>query len=227
MSQLALPLKLDDHAVFESFHAGGNEPVVAYLSDTVEQVQRPGGWIWGASSSGRSHLLQAVCAKAGDRAQYVPVADIAAAGPDILEGLDRREFVCLDDVDQVAGTESWEFGLFGLWNAMSDSGGVLICAASAPPRDCGFRLPDLESRFARLAVFQLHSLDDDERIAALQLRAKHRGLELPEDTATYLISRSRRDMTSLYALLDRLDSEALKAQRRLTIPFVRDVLSAD
>jgi hypothetical protein len=31
-------------------------------------------------------------------------------------------------------------------------------------------------------------------------------------------------MASLYALLDKLDLEALRAQRRLTIPFVKDVL---
>ena len=31
-------------------------------------------------------------------------------------------------------------------------------------------------------------------------------------------------MASLYALLDKLDTEAMKAQRRLTIPFVREVL---
>jgi chromosomal replication initiation ATPase DnaA len=31
-------------------------------------------------------------------------------------------------------------------------------------------------------------------------------------------------MASLYDLLDKLDLEALRAQRRLTIPFVRAVL---
>ena len=31
-------------------------------------------------------------------------------------------------------------------------------------------------------------------------------------------------MASLYLARDRLDAEALKAQRRLTIPFVREVL---
>ena len=61
----------------------------------------------------------------------------------------------------------------------------------------------------------------------LQLRAQHRGLELPDETAAYLIRRSRRDMASLYGLLDKLDLEALRAQRRLTIPFVRDVLKQD
>ena len=31
-------------------------------------------------------------------------------------------------------------------------------------------------------------------------------------------------MASLYDVLDVLDEEALRAQRRLTVPFVRDVL---
>jgi DnaA family protein len=91
-------------------------------------------------------------------------------------------------------------------------------------RECPVVLPDLQSRLARLPVFQVQALGDDERVAALQLRAQHRGLDLPDDTARYLLKRSRRDMASLYALLDKLDLEALRAQRRLTIPFVKGVL---
>jgi DnaA family protein len=40
------------------------------------------------------------------------------------------------------------------------------------------------------------------------------------------MARSKRDMRSLYELLDKLDLEALRAQRRLTIPFVKDVLQS-
>ena len=104
------------------------------------------------------------------------------------------------------------------------SGRALVVAAAMSPRECPVDLPDLQSRLARLATFQVRSLDDEQRIAALQLRARHRGLELPDDTASYLLSRNRRDMASLYELLDKLDLEALRAQRRLTIPFVREVL---
>ena len=227
MSQLALPLNLQDHAVFESFMSGGNESVVAYLEETVSLAAGPGGWLWGAASTGKSHLLQAVCARVGDRAQFVPLADMEPAGPGILDGLESREFICLDDVDRVAGRDDWELGLFALSNAIADRKGVLIVSADAPPRECPFVLADLASRFARLTVYQLRPLDDDQRVAALQLRADHRGLQLPDETAKFLMTRRRRDMTSLYALLDRLDHEALKAQRRLTVPFVRDVLSQD
>jgi DnaA family protein len=51
-----------------------------------------------------------------------------------------------------------------------------------------------------------------------------RGLELPDETWHWLQRRLPRDMRTLYGLLDTLDEAALAAQRRLTIPFIREVL---
>jgi DnaA family protein len=226
LSQLALPLTLQDHAVFESFLADGNEALVAFLGSAVESGTGPGCWIRGGSATGKTHLLQAVCERAGDSAQFVPIMELGPGGPGFLDGLDSRRFVCLDDVHSVAGDSAWELALFALINALTDSGGVLICSATAAPRDCGFALADLVSRFSKLPAFQLYELDEQQRIRALQLRAGHRGLDLPAETANYLLTRSKRDMSSLYRLLDKLDTEALKAQRRLTIPFVREVFRA-
>ena len=122
------------------------------------------------------------------------------------------------------GTSAWEEALFALCNEVLDAERSLVVSAAMSSRECPIVLPDLQSRLARLATFQVQSLGDDERVQAMQLRAKLRGLDLPDETARYLLSRSRRDMASLYELLDKLDSEALRAQRRLTIPFVKEVL---
>lgn len=227
MSQLALPLQLADHAVFASFFDSGNETLVATLTDLAAGGAGHGCWLWGAASTGKTHLLQAVCDKAGDRAIYVPLSMFADAGPEILEGLASRELICIDDADHVVGQAAWEMALFDLSNQIFDVGAQLIVAAASAPRECAIELADLQSRFAKLPVFQLHVLDEDERVKALQLRSKHRGLDLPDDTARYLLKRSRRDMTSLYEVLDRLDREALRAKRRLTIPFVRNVLEGE
>ncbi|MGI9247618.1 MAG: DnaA regulatory inactivator Hda [Woeseiaceae bacterium] len=227
MNQLVLPLRLADHAVFASFYGHGNEALVATLIELACGAADGAGhgcWLWGATSTGKTHLLQAVCDRAGDRSVYIPLLSFAAAGPGILEGLASRELVCVDDVENVAGDADWESALFDLCNQVFDAGGQLIIAASTSPRECPIRLPDLASRLSRLPVFHVHELDDEQRVVALQLRARHRGLELPGETARYLLKRSRRDMASLYELLDRLDLEALRLQRRLTIPFVRDVL---
>ena len=227
MSQLALPLQLADHAVFASFLDHGNETLVSTLVGLSSGDAGQGCWLWGSPATGKTHLLQAVCDQAGDRSVYLPLDMLAAAGPEILEGLASRGLVCIDDIDHVAGQDEWEVALFNLFNDLQESGGQLIVSACSAPRESGIVLADLASRMSRLPVFQIRALDEQQRAAALQLRARHRGLELPDDTAAYMLKRSRRDMASLYGLLDRLDLEALRAQRRLTIPFVRDVLQQD
>jgi DnaA family protein len=226
VSQLVLPLRLADHAIFASFLSAGNEALVALLSELADGSDGPGCWLWGAAATGKTHLLQAACDRAGDRSVYLPLAELNDTSPELLEGLASRELVCLDDIDAVVGDAAWEEALFDLYNQIHDAQGHLVVAASMSPRECPVVLADLKSRLTRLPTFQLRSLDEAERVLALQLRAKHRGLDLPGDTARYLINRSRQDMASLYSLLDKLDLEALRAQRRLTIPFVREVMQA-
>lgn len=228
MSQMALPLQLADHAVFASFLNDGNETLVAALEQMAygHEASRYGGWLWGSQATGKTHLLQAVCAAAGDRAAYVPMSLLHEAGPAILEGLTRRDLICIDDIDFVAGEVAWETGLFSLCNQALDTESELLVSASSAPRESKFQLADLRSRLTRLPAFHVATLSEEARVAALQLRSRHRGLELPGDTARYLLKRSRRDMASLYEVLDRLDREALRAKRRLTIPFVRGVLQS-
>jgi len=88
-------------------------------------------------------------------------------------------------------------------------------------------LRDLASRLAGGLVLTLQALTEPEQISALQLRAKLRGFDLPDETAAYMLRRLPRDMTSLYKRLDELDEASLVAQRRLTIPFVRGVIDKD
>ena len=227
MSQLALPLQLADHAVFASFHASGNETLVAALQRLAGGEPGPGCWLWGPPASGKTHLLQAVCDLAGDRSIYLPLDMLADVGPGILEGMADRALICIDDIDRIAGDSAWETALFSLCNDLLERSGQLVVSAAAAPRESGIRLADLASRLSRLPVFQVRVLDETERAAALQLRASHRGLELPDETAGYLLRRTARDMASLYELLDKLDLAALRAQRRLTVPFVRGVLQQD
>ena len=225
MTQMALPLRLADHAVFESYLPGENDALVAALRELATADAGHGYWLWGPAASGKTHLLQATCEKAGDQAVYLPLRMLAAGSPEILDGLASRALICIDDIDSVAGDPAWEQALFGLCNEVLDADRSLVVSASMTSRECPIGLPDLQSRLARLATFQVHTLSDENRIRALQLRAELRGLDLPDDTAQFLLKRSRRDMASLYELLDKLDLEALRAKRRLTIPFVKQVLS--
>jgi DnaA family protein len=222
--QLPLGVRLSDRARFESFVAGANGAALA----AVRQLVAPGGagvvYLWGPPGSGRSHLLQAACAASGE-AVYLPLEALAALGPGVLDGAGLPACVCVDDLQVVAGDPAWERAVFFAWREVEARGGRLLIAASAAPQGLGLGLADLSSRLAASSVYALRPLDEAGQREALQLRARLRGLVLPEETASYLLRRYPRDMTSLLALLERLDLEALSAQRRLTVPFIRQALA--
>jgi DnaA family protein len=228
MRQIPLGLRLPDRAVFASFLPGRNAEALAHAQRLAAGECAGLTWLCGPSGAGKTHLLQAVCAAASERmrAGYVPLAQIRSLGVGVLEGLPQLDCLCLDDIDAVSGQGEWERGIFGLLHELQDAGGRLITAAQAPPRLLSWALPDLGSRCAAGAVLQLRVLDEAEQQQALKLRARLRGFELPDETLQWLQRRFPRDMTSLYELLDTLDEAALVAQRRLTIPFIREVLSA-
>lgn len=226
MDQLPLGLRLADRAVFATFWPQGNEQLLAHLRDIAAGGAAGMSWLAGPHASGKSHLLQASCAHApaARRCGFFPLARLRGLGPAALEGLPRLDLVCLDDVQLAAGDAHWEAALFGLYRGIEESGGSLIAAAPERPTALPWGLKDLASRFAAATIHTLRPLDEAAQRDALMLRAGVRGFELPEDVARWLQRRYPRDMATLYQLLDTLDSAALVAQRRLTVPFIRSVL---
>ena len=220
MKQLPLGVRPRAHAVFASFAAGPNSELVAAL----EGPGRDPLWLWGNSGSGKTHLLQAVCAHAGEGAAYFPLDRSARLPPEALGGYARCRVLCIDDAHAVAGDLDWERALFRLFNEASESHCRLIFAAAAAPRQIGWRLEDWSSRAGACVVYQVRDLDETGRGEAMRLRAKQRGLELPAETLDYLMKRMPRDLRSLFDILDELDEASLVAQRRLTVPFIRDAL---
>jgi DnaA family protein len=223
--QMPLAVRLRDRAVFESFYPGANAESIAHLQQVARTERRSVSWLFGPDASGKTHLLQAVCAQAGASAVYLPLAELAELGPETLEGWQESRWLCLDDIEAVIGQLAWERALFNLYREAEERGASLIVAAQVPPLSLAFALADLGSRFSAADLLPIKRLEEEEQRAALRLRAQMRGLELPEEAALYLQRRFPRDMDSLYALLDTLDEAALEAGRRLTVPFIRDVLA--
>jgi DnaA family protein len=230
MRQLALGVQLRVTLRFASYNTGANAAAVLGLTRAARAAGGPPLWLYGPAGVGRTHLLQAACAEAGERgrrAGYLPLADLADQPAGLLGGLEGLDLVALDDLQLIAGRADWERALFTLYNELVERGGGLVCAADVPPAALPIRLPDLASRLAAAVVWRLQPLAEAEQAAALCSRARLRGLELPDETLQYLLRRAPRDFASLCRLLDELDTQALAAQRRLTVPFVREVLGRE
>jgi len=131
--------------------------------------------------------------------------------------------VCLDGVEAVAGRRDDEVALFHFHNRARAAGARVIYAASAMPTALPLVVPDLVSRLEQCTRLALAPLDEAGRRDVLVRRANRRGLELDEAVLDYLFRRVGRDLGTLTALLDRLDRESLAAQRRITVPFLRQM----
>jgi DnaA family protein len=226
MKQLTLGVQLKERATFASFLTARNVELVEHLRLLAQGAPPGSTWIAGPHTAGKSHLLQAVCAAtpAGKRAAYLPLESLLPFGPAALEGAELLDVACYDDVQSVAGLDDWEHCLFSLWQRAQERNTTLLFAARENPAQVPFALADLKSRLASSAVFAVRELNDEEQIEALHLRAHLRGFELPPETARYLQRRFPRDMRTLCEILDTLDDAAFVAQRRLTVPFIRDVI---
>lgn len=226
--QLALDLRWDRACELDSYVATDAGAVLAAVRAAAAGAGPP-VLLYGAPGSGKSHLLQAACSEAhggGRAAVYLRLAEARAAmAPEVLEGFEGLGLVALDQWEAVAGERAWEEALLHCFNRCRESGATLLMAARRRPADLGLLLPDLASRLQWGLVLRLAPLDDPGRRRALALRAQRRGLDLPRETLDYLLTRESRDPAHLFGLLDRLDRASLAAGRRLTVPFVREVLA--
>jgi DnaA-homolog protein len=226
MEQLPLGVRLRAASSFASFQPGGNAAVIAALEARARDPRLPPLWLWGPPGSGRSHLLQASCARAGEHARRAGYLPLAAEWPTaaVIGGFEALDLVCLDDLDRVSGDPAWQRALFAFYNEIAERGGNLVVSAACPPQALDIELPDLRSRLSASVVWKLRPLAEADQAAALHARARALGIELSEDTLQFLQRRLPRDLGALCEALDRLDGAALAQQRRLTVPFVRAVL---
>jgi DnaA family protein len=224
--QLALQLRMPPDQRFDTFVAAP-PAALAQLRALARGESRESVYVEGAHGTGKSHLLRATCAEAdaqGRRVAYLPLAPLRGRMREATELVAGRDLVAIDGLETIAGERVDEVALFDLHNRARADGIGLLYAADAAPVALGFVLPDLISRLAQCHRIALSPLNDEGRREALRLRARHRGVAFDEAAIDWLLTRSSRDLSDLSAIFERLDRASLAAQRRITVPFLRDVL---
>ena len=226
MRQLPLDIQLRIDATFDNFIAGRNQALLTHLRQMAQAPAQQFLFWHGAQGSGCTHLAHALTASVSQhrlRAVYLPLR-WPNLEPDHLDGLEFCDLVVLDDVDQVSQQMDWCVALFRLFNAIKDRSGALALCAHIPPAEIACALADWQTRLSSTTVFAIHELNDDEKAALLMRRATELGLHLGADNAAFLLNRKSRAIPELLTALDKLDAASLAEQRRLTLPFIKQVL---
>lgn len=225
-TQLPLALRYPPDQRFETF-VGAPDGALAQLR-AAASGHAGVLYLQGPAGTGKTHLALAACAAAeadaSRRSGYLPLASATGRLRDALGALHGNDFIALDGIDAVAGDRGDEIALFDFHNRAHDSGKTVLYTACALPKDLPLALPDLRSRLSQAARIVLLPLDDPSRREVLRLRAQRRGLAIEDAAIDWLLNRTGRDLSSLTALLDKLDQASLAAQRRITVPFLRQVL---
>ncbi len=231
-NQLTLNVNLRDGFRFKSFYVAPeseNAEILGILQNIASFSESSQNILWGEMHSGKTHLLQACCAKVTDLhdvISYIPLKDMASFGVDVLTGLSFSKLIALDDIDHVIGNKNWEVAIFNLINQCRESGQYLLMSSTQNPRLLDCILPDLASRLIWGGSYQIKALADADKPRALQARAEQRGFKLTDRVIDYLYRRYPRDIESLMMLLDKLDKESLRQKAVITVPFVREVLNS-
>ncbi len=225
MKQIALDLGLAPGPTLASFFAGPNEAALRHLqwwadSPTPSPVPT---YLWGASGSGKSHLLKSVREALREHGASVGWLDASVhEPPEFNEGWAA---VLMDDVQLYTPVQ--QHAAFNWFvNALTPKSGHprwVLAAGALPPADLQLR-EDLRTRLGWGHVFALHVLSEPERRAVLRQQADARGIFLRDEVVDFMLTRFSRDLDSLVQLLDQLDSYALQTQRAITIPLIKSML---
>jgi DnaA family protein len=226
MKQLALDIGMASGPTLASFRPGPNraalDHLLLWLAPPVRLSRSPvPTYLWGATGSGKSHLLTAMRQALSQRGELVGWMDPSVSEPPAFN--DAWSAVLIDDVDRLQALQ--QHVAFSWMVQAQTADCAILVAGNAPPADLCLR-EDLRTRLGWGHVFALHPLGEAERRAVLRQSADARGIFLSDEVMDYMLSRFTRDLGNLVALLDELDAFSLQAQRPITVPLLKRMLDA-
>ena len=219
-SQSLLPVGLTDYPSFSNYLPFQNHHTVEELINFLGHDRASICYIWGPSGSGKTHLLYASC-RITPASVYIPLLDLQLQ-PEMLDGLESYNLVCVDDIHSVATQLHWEKRLFSLFEELKARSNRLVVSSNTPVNMLNFSIDDLRNRFSSRQVLKLQSASEKEKIEILIDRAARRGLRIDESVVHYALKRYSRDMHALVRLFYRIDSKSLEQKSKITIPFLKN-----
>lgn len=183
-------------------------------------------YCWGATGSGKTHLLKAMHSKAAEHgisSAYLGSNDMNLWDT-IEKNIDQLPTVILIDDVQSLNSEQQAI-LFRIQIETKDKPNLLFISGNQSISGLNLR-EDVKSRLSWGLNFELSVLSDAQKIIAIQQAAQERGINLSSDVAPWLLTNFHRDLPSLLSLIEALDHFSLERKRAVTLPLLREFLQS-
>ena len=219
MNQLILPYQKNIKKKFDSFFCDNekNDQIVENIKNIFDN-QNNQIYIWGDKSFGKSHLLYAACNYFGEKNKkcvYLPLSENKKFEPDILDGFDNYDLVCIDNIDLIFQKEDWEYSFFVLINKILDKSKKIIFTSSSSLALNNINLKDFHSRLSSSLIFMINSPNDTTKENILKRVILEKEYNINIDICEYLLKRKDRDIDSLLKIIDKIGNYSLSTNKKI------------
>ena len=230
---------LNPRYTFDSFVVGGSNQLAYAASMAVADA--PGVaynplFLYGAVGLGKTHLLQAIGARAQAAGRTVAYVTCEQFTNEFLSAIkDRRtesfraryrsaDLLLIDDVQFISGKEGTQEGFFHTFNALHDSGRQIVLTCDRPPSALPLLEERLRSRFEWGLLADIGQPSLETRTAMLSLFAESSPVPVSRSVIDFIADRTTSNVRLLQGCLNRVTAMAHFTNTPVTIELAQSAL---
>lgn len=165
-------------------------------------------YLYGEEGSGKTHLAN-IWAKLSN-AIFADAKNLEFA----------RSNVIIDNLNTICDQEKF----FHMINYIVNSGFFMLITSNKTIDELEVTLPDLKSRLNAANYIKIESLDEDLLKMILLKQISDKQIMVEPEALDYACARIERSYTTIKNLVEQLNVASLNKQRKITIPFIRQIL---
>jgi len=218
VAKMCLP-RFNSKYTFDSFVAGsGNRLTHAAAQRVAENLGHSYNplFIYGGVGLGKTHLLHAIghVALANHiKVLYVSAEQFTNEFINAIRHKKTEEFhykyrsvdiLLIDDIHFISGKEQTEESLCHTFNELHNANRQIAITSNCLPEAIPSLESRLRSRFEWGLIADIHPPDLETRLAILQVKAEHQGVEIPLDVLEFIAQRAQQNVRELEGSLNRV-----------------------
>lgn len=232
---------LNPEFTFDTFVEGKSNQIARAVA--IQIGQNPGTaynplFIYGGVGLGKTHLMHAVgnqILHSNPNARVIYVHSDRFVG-EMVKALQHNRIddfkkryrgvnaLLIDDVQFFAGKERSQEEFFHTFNALFDSRQQIVLTSDCFPKEVPGLDDRLRSRFGWGLTVQIDPPDTETRVAILYSKARHMGVDLPDDVAFFVGKAIRSNVRELEGALRRLVANSQFTGVPINLGFAKDAL---
>ncbi len=196
-------------------------------------------FIHGDVGLGKTHLLQAICLAIRERDPRAALCYMSAEGfmSQFVEAVQRGQMsdfrhrfrdvdvLVIDDIQTLGSRDRTQEEFFHTFNSLYQAQKQIVLSSDAPPE----LIPDLQkrlvSRFKWGLVTQIDPPCFETRTAILKTKARQRGIDLPDDVASYVAQAIDTNIRELEGAIGTMQITASVEGCEITLELARRVIA--